>query len=186
MPLNKLFSIPLLLFLFSLLLRLNLISLGPYHVDCLNLIIQANATLETGQLHNLFGFGYPLTVLLGSFFIWACQLFNIYDPVFAVNLMSVVLSSLAVLINYFFVSELFDKRTALISSLLLTVFPNFLGLSIYGTSHIPAILFLELGFWMLSLYKKFPQKIFLYLSALSLGLVGAARLQDLILTRILQ
>ena len=178
---KRIFNIPVLLFLTSLVLRLNLISLGPYHVDCLNLAIQANATLETGQLHNLFGFGYPLTVLLGSFFIWTCQLFNIYDLAFAVNLMSVVLSSLTVTVNYLFIARLINPAAAFFSSVMLSVFPIFLGLSIYGTSHIPAVLFLELGLLFLLKFKTDQRKSFLILSALSFGFMGGARIQDLVL-----
>ncbi len=170
--------IPSLLLLFSFLLRLALISKGPYHVDCLTLSINAQQTLANHQLQYQFGTGYPLTILIGSFFIGLSHLFSIYDAVFAVNLMSVIFSSLSVLIFYLLVQNLVNIRTAFYSALLLSLHPIFLSLSVYGNSHIVSTFFLLCSFYVLTHSRpKFSQLFF----AVFLGLMGAARLQDMIL-----
>ncbi len=115
------YLIPFLLFIFSFSIRLSLISKGPYHIDCLNLALQAQETLKTHQLHYLFGFGYPLTVLLGSFFVAFTNIFSIDDPVLAINLMSVFFSSLCVVANFLFAKKFFHT---LLSFPLLNRTPN--------------------------------------------------------------
>jgi 4-amino-4-deoxy-L-arabinose transferase-like glycosyltransferase len=170
--------IPILLLFFSLLLRLALISKGPYHVDCLTLAINAQQTLANHQLHYQFGTGYPLTVLTGSLFVGLTRLFALHDPVFAVNLMSVIFSSLSVLILYLLVENLFNSRAAFFSALLFSLHPIFLSLSVYGNSHTVSIFFLLCSLYALASSKqRFSQLLF----ALFFGLMGAARLQDMIL-----
>ena len=177
---SKILSIPALLFMFSLGLRLALIRNGPYDVDCLNLAIQSEKTLETFKLYNLFGSGYPLTVLLGAIFISLTKLFSITDIVFAVNLMSVVTSSFCVIVLYFLVRKLFDSRTAFLASIIFSVCPIFLDISLFGMSHAPSLLFLLMALLCLIHYKENFSFKYLFLSGLCLGLTGAARLQDLI------
>jgi hypothetical protein len=123
------FLIPFLLFFASFLLRLALISKGPYHMDCLNLAIQVERTLSTQKLQPLFGFGYPLTVLSGVFFFWLTKFWGHADPVFAVNLMSVVFGSLCIPTFYAFIKRILDERTAILSSIALSLSPLFLALA---------------------------------------------------------
>ncbi|MCR4337452.1 MAG: glycosyltransferase family 39 protein [Candidatus Omnitrophica bacterium] len=139
----------------------------------------AQQTLETHRLHYLFGPGYPLTVLLGSFFVWITSLFSNHDSVFAVNLMSVVLSSFSVGILYILVKKLFNPRVAFFSSFLFSIFPIFLGISVYGMSHAPAIFFFLLGILFLLQFDHSRRGKDLLLSSLCLGLMGACRIQDL-------
>jgi len=173
--------IPALLFILSFFLRLNLISKGPYHTDCLGLSIASVNTLEDHQLHYLFGPGYPLTVILGALFIMIARLADIHDPVLAVNMMSVVFSSLGIVIFYFLAEKIWGRRTAFYSASVLSVCPIYLALSVYGKSHIPSLFFLILGIYFLMEYVTENSKRSMFLSALSLGLMGACRIQDLIL-----
>ena len=177
----KKFAVPLFLFLFSLLLRLSLISLGPFHGDCLNLALQAEETLATLRIHPLPGFGYPLTVLLGAGFIGVTRFLGNDNPVFAVNLMSVVFGALGIPLLYLLAKKLFNGTTALFSAVLFSLHPFFLGVSLFGMSHTPSIFFLLAGLLLLSYYKKNARRLYLLLSGGALGLAGAARLQDLIL-----
>jgi len=173
--------IPFLLFFLSFALRLSLISKGPYHADCLTLAINAEKTLETLTLHPLFGPGYPLTVILGAAFVFVLRVFSLNDPVFAVNLMSVLFSSLCIPTLYYVVKKIFDSRAAVLSSVTFSIFPSFLAVSVYGKSHSPSLFFLLLGLCFLLSYQANNKKYLLWLSALSLGLLGATRLQDLFL-----
>lgn len=173
------FLVPLGLFVLSFLLRINLISKGPYHLDCLALAINAQQTLETYQLHYQFGTGYPLTIILAALFIAITQPFNGHDPVFAVNFMSVTLSSLSTLTFYLFIKNTTNNRTAFASALFFCLHPIFLGLSVYGNSHVVCVFFLLLSLYSLTYpVEKFRSPLF----CLCVGLTGAARLQDMILT----
>ncbi|VAX36797.1 hypothetical protein MNBD_UNCLBAC01-1301 [hydrothermal vent metagenome] len=177
----KPFIFPSLLFLLSFILRLLLISKGPFNIDCLGLAIISQKTLETYQLQYFFGFGYPLTVLLGSACILFLKLFSINDPIIALNFMSVLFSSLCIPVFYLITKKLFDSPTALFSSILFSVCPFFLGISVYGMSHAPSLFFLLIGIFFLLKYKENLKTKYFFLSSISIGLVGAARLQDLCL-----
>ncbi len=172
---------PILIFLVSFLLRLSLISKGPYHIDCLNLAIKAKQTLDTGTLQNLFGSGYPLTVILGAFFVFLGRLFSIPDPIIMVNFMSIVFSSLAVLILYFLCRNEFDENTGIFASLFFSVTPIYLGISVYGKSHAPSIFFLLASIYYLLQYHRGLNKKNLLIASILMGFMGASRLQDMIL-----
>ncbi len=178
---HKKFLVPFLIFLCSLSLRLSLISKGPYNVDTLNLVIQAEKTLETHRLHYLFGSGYPLTVLLAAFFMFFVNLFLPSDPVFAVNLMSVVLSSISVLFLFYIVQELFGFTEAIFSSVMFSLCPVFFGLSVYGKSHTPSLFFLLLSLCFLIQHFKSGRAGPLCRAGIFFGAMGAARFQDMIL-----
>ena len=173
--------IPLLIGGLNLMLRLSVISRGPFNGDCLSLAIQAQRTLELLQPQYLFGTGYPLTVLLGALFWGMTQLLGNTDPVLAVNLMSVVLSSVTVSIHYLVVQKLLGRPAAVYSALLLSVFPVFLGISTYGMSHVPSLLFLHLGLLALLRDKETLAIKNIALSAFWLGCMGASRVQELAL-----
>lgn len=175
------YLIPLFLFLFSLILRITLISKGPYHVDCFDLAMKSQATLDKLQLHYLYGSGYPFTVVLGALFILLLKPFGVSDPVFAVNFMSVVFGSLCIPALYIVARRLTGDVAALFAALMFSVIPVFLGVSVYGKNHAPSLFLLLTGIHFLFCYtekKKFSDLIF---CGVSLGLLGATRNQDLIL-----
>ncbi len=176
--------IPLGLLGLSFCLRFLLISKGPYHIDCLKLIMTAEEFLKTGHLGMQSGLGFPLTVMLSAAFIRGVRLLGMSDPVFAVNLMSVVTSSVSVLMLYWWVKNLLDTQTALLSSLLFAVSPIFWGLSVYGKSHAPCLLFLLLGLFFLERAARGGSQKFLAISAVCFGFMGATRIIDLVLLSI--
>ncbi len=177
----KLLLIPLAIFLFSFFLRLSLISKGPYDVDCLDLALRAEETLSTHRLSYLHGAGYPLTVILGAIFVSVAKFFHTYNAVIAVNFMSVTFGSLCVLVQYQLTKKLLDETAAIFSSLMLSISPIFLGVSLYGTSQVPFLFFLLLGVSFLLTYLKTGLKRHLIASAISLGLMTATREQDMTL-----
>ena len=180
-PQNTSTVVILLLFTLSFSLRFFLISKGPYHVDCLGLAIAAENTLKTLHLNYEYGFGYPTDVILATFFVWLLRVFGFQDSVFAVNFMSVVISSLSIPLFYATIKKLLDRRTALLSALLLCFSPIYLGLSVYGKSHTPSLFFLILGIYFL--INKAKKKYF-FLSAIAVGFMGATRLQDMVVMAI--
>jgi len=177
---KKTILILLTLFFVNLLLRLTLISKGPYHSDCLYLALKAETMLTTKQLAYLQGSGLPLTAVLGAIFVFITKLFSISNPVFAVNLMSVFFSSLSIPMLYLLVKKLFGPKAAILSAIILSIKPSFLAISTFGNSHTPSIFFLLLAFYFLFSYREKHLFKYLFFSALSFGLSGAARLQDLV------
>ncbi len=165
----KSYFIPLALFLLSFILRLSLISLGPFSVDCLMLAMASEKTLATHHLHYLFDFGYPVAVVMGAVFIGLGKIFFINDPIMSVNVMSVVFSSLCVVLLFDYVRKLFDSTTAFFSAVLLCLNPIFLGVSVYGTSHSLSLFFLLMCLRMLLRYHEKQEASYLILSGLSLG-----------------
>ncbi|MGE0268669.1 MAG: ArnT family glycosyltransferase [Candidatus Omnitrophota bacterium] len=172
------------LFIFSFLLRLFFISLGPYTSDCLYLAIQSEKIVRTHQMHYLQSSGLPLTVVLGASFVWLFQIFSVNAPVFAVNFMSVWFGSMCVVAMFFCVKQLTDIRTALISAVFLTLNPFFIGLSSFGNSHMPAVFFLLTGIYYLLRFPESRRTSHLFFSGLWLGCMGAARIQDLMVMSI--
>jgi 4-amino-4-deoxy-L-arabinose transferase-like glycosyltransferase len=172
---------PCILFLLSLAVRLAFISKGPYHVDGLNLAIQAEQTLQTGKLHHLFGPGYPLTVLCGTVFLALGRLLGFTDPVTAVNMMSVFFSAGTVPLFYILVKRCIGSSAGFYSALLLSFSPIFLLLSVYATSHTVSLFFLTAGLLGLKEYQQTLNINTLLISGLLLGAMGGARIQDLIL-----
>ncbi|MCK5014714.1 MAG: glycosyltransferase family 39 protein [Candidatus Omnitrophica bacterium] len=173
------YIIPLILFIVSFFLRISLISKGPYHSDCLYLALQSQEILTTHQIHYLHGLGFPLTALMGACFIWLSRLFSVNDPVLAVNFMNVLFGSLSVVVLYLCVEQIFDKKTALFSGVILSLNPLFLALSTFGNSHILSVFFFLASLYSLLNYLKNPSRHKLILSGICLGLFGATRLQDL-------
>ncbi|MCK5014052.1 MAG: glycosyltransferase family 39 protein [Candidatus Omnitrophica bacterium] len=135
-------------------------------------------------MQSLFGTGYPITVLFGAFFIFLSRIFFQNDPVVAVNLMSVVFSALCIPVLYAISNKLFGRLAAFLSSLIFSVTPIFLGISIYGKSHTPSIFFLLTGLYYLLCFAETHRRKFLFISSIFIGLMGAARLQDMVLMTI--
>ena len=60
MRLRTQYWIPSLILLTSLCLYLSLMGKGSVSIDCLSLVINSQATLDTGHIHYQYGSGYPL------------------------------------------------------------------------------------------------------------------------------
>ena len=83
----------LIIVLLSFILRLALLSKGPYNLDSFQLALIAQDSLDNLRYNFLHGTGYPLTVLFGSAFIFLTRLFGVTDPVISVNFMCVFFST---------------------------------------------------------------------------------------------
>jgi hypothetical protein len=173
-------AISITLFLVSLLFRLSLITKGPYHMDCLDLVIRAEETLKTGVLQFMYGSGYPVHVISASLGLLIGKIFKSTDPFFIVNFISVVYSSLTVPF-IFGIGRIISKNTigGIFAALIFTFNPLVLSESLYGTSHAPAIFFLAASVYNLLVFIEQGTKKRLVIAALLFGLLGATRLQDM-------
>lgn len=180
-PLWSLWLSPVVSFVVSFFVRFLLISLGPYHVDCLNLALQAQKTLETHQLQFAFGSGYPLNVLLAAVFIGISEFFGCHDAVWSVNLMSVVFGALGTAAFYVFLRLIFDEKAAWLGAALFCFNPVLWGTSVYGMNHSPSLFFLIAGLCFLFSFLKNGSHRYFLLGAVFIGFMGATRLQDMIL-----
>ncbi|MGE0268551.1 MAG: glycosyltransferase family 39 protein [Candidatus Omnitrophota bacterium] len=170
------------LFLLNFLFRLSLISKGPFYADCLLLAVQSKSTLETFRVHYLEGTGLPFTTIMGAVFVGFGKWLGMTDIVLAVNFMNVVLSSLCVPVFYLFLHKLFGRQAALVGALVLSFNTIFLGVSTFGNSQVlAALLFLAGLLWMVQ-YFQTGNRLNLFFSGIIFGLLGAARLQDLVAT----
>ncbi|NTV30102.1 MAG: phospholipid carrier-dependent glycosyltransferase [Candidatus Omnitrophica bacterium] len=174
--------LPHIIFLISLVVHLSLISQGPVTIDCLDLALKSRELMETGRFPFLFGTGYPALLILGSLFQAVGLIFGLQDPVYAVNLIAVVFSSLAVVMFYILVAYATDTLTALAAAFLLLFNPIFLDVSTYGINHAPALFFLLSGLFCLVRSRDGADRRMFFVSGLCLGLMAATRLQDLVLT----
>ncbi|MCA9393808.1 MAG: glycosyltransferase family 39 protein [Candidatus Omnitrophica bacterium] len=168
------------LFAVNLILRLLLISKGPYHADCLLLAVSAEQSLAEGKLHYLQLTGLPLTVILAAVFTGFFHWIQAGDCVAAVNFMNVFLGAVSVPLFYLLVKELFGSaKTAWLAAAMMTINPLFLALSVFGNSHIAAVLFGLGGLVWLFRYDRTDTPGALIAAAILFGLMGACRLQEL-------
>lgn len=181
-PRLKQYFIPVLLFSLSLLIRLSLISKGPYHSDSLFFAMNVDETWRTHQIHFLHGHGYPFLAITGALFFGFLKTLGSLDPFFAVNLLSVITSALCLFPLYAICKNLFDPLTALVTTLLFCVSPLFLSTSVYGNSHTLFLLLALLTIFFILRYKTNDQPHLLWWGTLCWGLAGATRIQDLIFT----
>jgi hypothetical protein len=174
--------IPLFILTYGLYLHSSFISKGPVTVDCLSLVIQSEKMLETFRLKFLFGTGYPVMVLLGGLFTAAGRFLGLGDPVFMVNMVSVIFSSFAALAFYYLVRKAAGELSAVLSAFLFLFNPIILDVSSYGINHMPSLFFFLAGLLALDHFHDKRNGRMLFLSGLCFGLMGGTRLQDLILT----
>lgn len=181
--LNKPSNLPIALGLFvlSLILRICLISKGAYHLDTLNLIIKTDDFFQTGVFQSQFGPGYPMMMALCILFTGIGRLLGSMDTVLAVNMVSVISSALCVPALYVLARKMYSNTAALLASIMFSVSPMFLGVSVYGKSHAPAVLFLILGLIYFLKYRESGQIKNLVISSIYIGCMGASRVQDMLL-----
>ncbi|HBG61204.1 MAG: hypothetical protein A2Y03_06235 [Omnitrophica WOR_2 bacterium GWF2_38_59] len=175
---NK-YVVPAALLVFSFLIRMSLISKGPYSLDSLAVVNAALQTIKTHQIQYFHEFQYPLAVIFLVGFINFFRLFAVDDPVFLYNLISVVFSSISVVLFYVLIKPILNKPAAFFTAILFSLCPIYLGLSVYGTSNILSLFFLFLCFVSMSQYFSLQDNKYYFISSFSLGLMAAARLQEM-------
>ena len=175
------YIVPLALFVFSFFVRISLISKGPYSLDSLLVVNAALQTIKTHQLQYFHDFRYPLVIVLLTGAISLLKGISINDPIYAYNLLSVVFSSIAVSLYYVCVQKLLNKLTAFISSMMLTLCPIYLGLSVYGTGNVVSLFFFFLAVCFMLQHNLEKKRKYILLSSISFGFMLASRMQDMIL-----
>ena len=175
------FYLALLLFIVSFLLYSSMISKGPVTVDCLSLVLQVEKIFATHQFTYLYGSGYPAMVVLGFIFTAIGRAVGFNDSVVVLNLIGVLSGALSITIFFLLMRRLCDRITAILAALLLTLNPIFIDISTYGISHGPCVCFMLLGFFFLAVFFKEGGSFRFFISGIFFGLMGATRVQDLVL-----
>lgn len=162
--LNK--GIPLLIFIFALILYTSTRSISLDDWDS----VQFAMGVERFDIsaHHPHPPGY-------AFYICCGKTINLLigDPKESLILMSAILGALTVLVFFYLVKINYGQKTALFSSLLLTVVPIFWLTSLKALSDIPATFFIYLTLYLTALYISRKQQgalWLLYLSAVSAGI----------------
>lgn len=160
--------------------RLLYIAQGAFFFDTLELALQGSKTLDTLQLHYMHWPGYPFAVLIAALFIFLVRLLGNYDPVYAVNLMSVTFGSLSVGVFYLFTKKILNRYYSIIVSIIVSFFPLHFSLSTFGLNHTLAITLYLLSAYCMVWYGERHRLTMLVFSAVFLGCGTAARLSDAI------
>jgi len=151
---------------------------GPLHLDSLELALKSKDTLTTRTIVYSHGSGYPLATLISAGFIWLAGYLSINDPVLIINFMNVFLSSLGTILFFLLLKQIFNEKTAILSCIILLLNPLILHISLYGNSQWISLILLMTGFLFFFRYLQQRHWGTLVFSALSFGLLAAARLQD--------
>ncbi len=177
---NKRALFLILLFSFAFFVRFSCISKGPFHCDTVDLAVSAQKTLDTMRLHYEHGSGYPLTVIVGAFFIFVFRIFGVADPVFCVNFMSVFTGALGVFLLFILVEKFFDFHRASFSAILFACFAPHVAISTFGKSLTLGICMSLASAYFMYCYTQQHKKKDLIYSAVFLGFCAAARLSDVL------
>lgn len=165
----------------ALAVRVGQLSKGPYHSDCLLLAVQSQKIVNTGRMHYLQSSGLPLTALAGAMFVALYRAGHDIDlAVTAVNMMSAVCGALSVGFLYLFVRRFLDEAAARLAAVFAVINPFLVGLATFGNSHAPALLFLTAALYFAACYRQEGRRVQAVLAGIALGLMGAARIQDLV------
>ena len=137
------------IFLIAFLPRLILINDGLFHHDSVQLAIATEKTLETGKLHPIVGGRYGL-VLINAIAYSPFYILGIQSSEFVITVTTIIFASLAVLMLYLFMKELFDKKfIAITSSLLFSFYPLFFSVSTFAKGHAFSVFFILLAAYSL-------------------------------------
>lgn len=115
--------------------------------------------------------GYPLYIILGRLFYIFTQ-----NDTSALTSLSAVLGSLSVLPLYLLVTKMFDRKTAILSSLIFIIMPIHWFFSEIALTDVPGLFFLLLFGYFIYLSRDNPKKIFL--SSLFAGLILGVRFNE--------
>ncbi|MFP4472980.1 MAG: ArnT family glycosyltransferase [Candidatus Omnitrophota bacterium] len=156
-----------------------LISRGPFHGDCLSFARAVEKTIETGRLHYLHSHGFPFTAILGTGLHYFLNVFGFNDPVMTVNLFSVIFSSISVVFLFILTRRIINTPAAFFTAVLFSLSPVFLGNSLYGNTHMPAMALFLGALLCLTQFTETSKSIWIYAAGLLWGLAFAARAQDI-------
>lgn len=140
---------------------------------------RAEATVTTHQLQLLHSHGFPLSAVISAISVGIAQAAGLADPVRAVNILTVIVSSLCLPIYFSFVKRCLGPAAGFFATFLFMISPIFLGNSVYGNTHPLGLFFILLGAYRILSYQARPSWTEAILSGLLVGLGGATRLQDM-------
>ena len=156
-----------------------ILSRWPFHLNLLNNFDAVNYALAIDhfdiRLHQPQPPGYPLYILLA-------RAFNLVfaDHLSALLWLSTVFSALAVIAVYLVGRDMFSRRVGLAAAFLLMVAPVFWSRGIIAAPYTTDLFASAIVVWLC--YRTFlsSDNKYLWISALTLGLVGAFRLQTMV------
>jgi hypothetical protein len=178
----------LVLFLFSLLLRLYFMNDGLFKYDSVDFAIQAEQTIRERAIHYAHGMGFPgMAILNGLAFGTDMLIRGVESAELSITLLSILFGAAAVILLYLFTKELTqDKFIAFTAALLFSVTPVFLSITTFAHSHGQSVFFSLLA---VLLFQKSQQKeelkwkySLLMLSGLTLGFAITLRIPNVLYT----
>lgn len=118
--------------------------------------------------------GYPVYIFLGKIFN-----FFTHDELLAQTILGAICGALSLLVFYFLIFEMFNKKIALMSALIMAVTPLFWIGSLKALTDIPALFFTLLSMYFIYCFIKYKKINNLYIGSLISGISVGVRLQTL-------
>ncbi len=113
--------------------------------------------------------GYPVYIFLGKI-----SVFLMKDELLGLTILSAIFGALSLAVFYFLIFEMYGKKTALISTMLMAVTPLFWLNSLKAMSDIPGLFFILLSMYFIYHFIKYKEIKSLYIgsfvSAIAIGL----------------
>ena len=168
-----------LLFLFSLIIRLLFINAGLFHHDSVQLAIATEETVKTFELHAAVGGKLVLVLINSLIFLIPYYFLKVTSAEFTITLTSIFFAALSICFLYLFLRELTNKVfISFASSILFSVTPIYLSVTTYAKSHSLSIFFVLLAAYTLIKSTKENSKKLGFISGLSLGILLFIRPSD--------
>lgn len=121
--------------------------------------------------------GYPVYIFLAKI-----SNFFFNDHLLAMTFLSALFGSLSIFVFYLLIYEIFDKRMALMSSVLLAFMPIFWLNSLKAMSDIPGLFFMLCCCLLTYKYIKYLNPKYLYISCVIAGIAAGVRLHTTFVT----
>lgn len=116
--------------------------------------------------------GYPVYIFLGKIFNFFTQ-----DELLAMTILSALCGALSLLVFYFLIFEMFNRKIALMSTLIIAVTPLFWLSSLKALTDIPGFFFTLLSMYFIYYFIKYKKINKLYLGSFISGISIGVRLQ---------
>lgn len=163
-------EIVLLLFIFSLGLRLIYMNPGLFELDSIGVATSVEETFKTGVLHGIFNGRYGGVIVNVIIYAPYHLITGVESAEKSVIFTDMLFASFSMAILFLFIQKLFNtKSISLIAALLFSVSPIFLSVTTYGNSIGIEVFFILASFYLMACFQKQNSRLHLVLSSFSIA-----------------
>lgn len=159
-----------LLFIFSLGLRLMYMNPGLFEGDSVGVASAVEETFKTGILHGIFNGRYGSVIVNLITYTPYHLITGIESAEKSILFTEILFASFSVIILFLFILKIFNNKSiALVAALLFSISPIFLSVTTYGNAIGIEIFFILTSFYLLSSFHKNNSQLHLALSSFSIA-----------------